>query len=92
MPNSTAPSRENFRLVYWGPSEAAKRVSLAGLSRSARDGEDVRLVRIPTSLDPSSHYEELSLARPPGARFTVVMIVLSVVMFALSLRKRPHGG
>ncbi|MFP6661922.1 MAG: hypothetical protein VCB78_10740 [Myxococcota bacterium] len=33
-----------------------------------------------------------TLARPPGARFTVVMIVLSVVMFALSLRKRPHGG
>lgn len=30
-----------------------------------------------------------TLGRPPGARFTLVMIVLSVVMFWFSLRKRP---
>ena len=30
-----------------------------------------------------------TLERPPGARFTLIMIVLSLVMFVLSLRRRP---
>ena len=30
-----------------------------------------------------------TLERPPGARFTLIMIVLSLVMFVLSLRQRP---
>ena len=77
MPNPAAPAREGFRVVYWGPSEAAKRISLAGLTQSARDGENARLMRIPTSLDPASLYDELSLTRAAGdtssaSEFTVV--------------------
>lgn len=32
-----------------------------------------------------------TLDRPPGATFTLVMIVLSLVMFALSLRQHPSA-
>lgn len=32
-----------------------------------------------------------TLERPPGARFTLIMIVLSLVMFVLSLRQRPSA-
>ncbi|MFP8875278.1 MAG: hypothetical protein VCB42_12320 [Myxococcota bacterium] len=33
-----------------------------------------------------------TLERPPGARFTLIMIVLSLVMFVLSLRQRPSAA
>ena len=67
MPNTQPRGAGEFRIVYWGENGTAGGGSLGLISMSSEPEEQCTLTRLPTSLDPTTDYEELAIRFPqPG--------------------------
>ena len=67
MPNTQPGGAGDFRIVYWGENGTAGGGSLGLISMSSEPEEQCTLTRLPTSLDPTTDYEELAIRFPqPG--------------------------
>lgn len=67
MPNAQPGGAGDFRIVYWGENGTAGGGSLGLISMSSEPEEQCTLTRLPTSLDPTTDYEELAIRFPqPG--------------------------
>ena len=58
LPETDSPE---FRIVYWGSESAGLTQSLDAIAETSNPDECCRRTRFPTSLDPASSYEKLSL-------------------------------
>ena len=66
MTQSAGTTGNEFRVVYWGPEGSQGGRCLESIAESCAPGNRCELKRIRTRLDPSLHYEELSL-HPNGS-------------------------
>ena len=67
MSNAQPVGAGDFRIVYWGENGTAGGGSLGLISMSSEPEEQCTLTRLPTSLDPTTDYEELAIRFPqPG--------------------------
>jgi hypothetical protein len=61
MPFFPATESQEFRIVYWGSESAGLTQSLDAIAETSNPDECCSRTRFPTSLDPASCYEKLSL-------------------------------
>ena len=61
MPSFPETESQEFRIVYWGSESAGLTQSLDAIAETSNPDECCSRTRFPTSLDPASCYEKLSL-------------------------------
>ena len=76
MTNSARSDANEVRVVYWGPPTVSTMEVFDSIAKSLAPSENCRRTRFPTSVDPASWYEELSvlLRLPTGTRSRLKLV------------------
>ena len=76
MANSARSDANEMRVVYWGPPTVSTMELFDSIAESLAPSENCRRTRFPTSIDPTSWYEELSvfLRLPAGTRSRLKLV------------------